>query len=333
MRDEISAFAEMKMKLKICGMKYNTQEVAALQPDYLGFIFYDKSKRDFEENNIPDIPEGIKKVGVFVDAELAFAKAKITTLNLDVIQFHGSESPTYIKELKNFSEEINQDLTIWKVFGIKDHFDFDILQDYEGLVDAFLFDTKGKEKGGNGYTFDWSVLKEYPSKTPFILSGGIGLEEVDKVKEILSTDLPIIALDVNSKFEDKPGLKNIEKLKKFKLQTTFAKAEDLVIPKRIIIDETNEQFYFYMTTNTYNKVLYTGFTVDLNNRIEQHKNKTYKGSFTARYNLDKLVYFETFKTISEARAREKQVKKWNREWKDNLINEMNPDWKDLSWML
>ena len=196
-------------------MKYNTQEVAALQPDYLGFIFYDKSKRDFEENNIPDLPEGIKKVGVFVDAELAFAKAKITTLNLDVIQLHGNESPDYIKKLKTFSEESNQDLTIWKVFGIKDQFNFEQLAPYETLVDAFLFDTKGKEKGGNGYTFDWNVLKEYPSKTPFILSGGIGLEEVDKVKEILATDLPIIALDVNSKFETAPGLKDIELLKQF----------------------------------------------------------------------------------------------------------------------
>ena len=239
-------------------MKYNTQEVAALQPDYLGFIFYGKSKRDFEGMEIPTLSENIKKVGVFVDADIAFAKAKIEQYHLDVIQLHGDESPGYIEELRGIkiTPPSQEQLKIWKVFSIKDHFDFNQLKPYEGLVDAFLFDTKGKEKGGNGYTFDWSVLKEYPSKTPFILSGGIGLEEVDKVKEILSTDLPIIALDVNSKFEDKPGLKNIEKLKKFKLQTTFAKAEDLVIPKRIIIDETNEQFYFYMTTNTYNKVLY-----------------------------------------------------------------------------
>ena len=128
---------------------------------------------------------------------------------------HGNESPDYIKKLKTFSEESNQDLTIWKVFGIKDQFNFEQLAPYETLVDAFLFDTKGKEKGGNGYTFDWNVLKEYPSKTPFILSGGIGLEEVDKVKEILATDLPIIALDVNSKFETAPGLKDIELLKQF----------------------------------------------------------------------------------------------------------------------
>lgn len=96
---------------------------------------------------------------------------------------------------------------------------------------------------------------------------------------------------------------------------------------------SEEQFYFYMTTNTYNKILYTGFTVDLKKRMFEHLNKTYKKSFTSRYNLDKLVYFEVFKTVAAAIAREKQVKKWNREWKDNLINELNPDWKDLGWML
>ncbi|WP_261375753.1 phosphoribosylanthranilate isomerase [Dokdonia sp. Hel_I_63] len=197
-------------------MKYNTQEVAALQPDYLGFIFYEKSKRDFGDLEIPELPEGIDRVGVFVDADIAFAKAKIIQHNLNVIQLHGSESPEYIKELQGCVVERSRDLNIWKVFGIKDNFDFEKLKPYEGIVDGFLFDTKGKEKGGNGYTFDWSVLKDYTSQTPIILSGGIGLEEVEKVTKILATDLPIIALDVNSKFEDKPGMKNIEKLKKFK---------------------------------------------------------------------------------------------------------------------
>ena len=79
-----------------------------------------------------------------------------------------------------------------------------------------MFDTKGKEKGGNGYTFDWSVLKNYTSKTPFILSGGIGVEEIDKVKEILKTDLPIHALDINSRFEKEGGVeKDVELLKEF----------------------------------------------------------------------------------------------------------------------
>ncbi|WP_379952683.1 phosphoribosylanthranilate isomerase [Dokdonia sp. R78006] len=197
-------------------MKHNTQEVAALQPDYLGFIFYEKSKRDFGNLEIPELPEGIDRVGVFVDADIAFAKAKIIQHNLNVIQLHGSESPAYINELQGCLVERSRDLKIWKVFGIKNNFYFEKLKPYEGIVDGFLFDTKGKEKGGNGYTFDWSVLKDYTSQTPIILSGGIGLEEVEKITKILATDLPIIALDVNSKFEDKPGMKNIEKLKKFK---------------------------------------------------------------------------------------------------------------------
>ena len=202
-------------------MKYNIQEVAALQPDYLGFIFYEKSPRNFDRE-IPTLPENVKKVGVFVDADIAFAKANIEKYNLDVIQLHGSESPAYIKELKKFCqteliEVPEKTLEIWKVFGIKDTFDFDRLTPYEDLVDAFLFDTKGKAKGGNGYTFDWNALKEYSSKTPFILSGGIGLEEIENIKEILGTHLPILALDVNSKFEEEPGRKNIESLQTLSL--------------------------------------------------------------------------------------------------------------------
>lgn len=212
------------MKLKICGMKYNTQEVAALQPDYLGFIFYDKSPRDFEGLAIPEIPEDIKKVGVFVDADIAFAKAHIEKYKLDVVQLHGNESPIYVTMLRNFLIERSRDLNesepqktkVWKVFSIKNTFDFERLKPYEGLVDAFLFDTKGKEKGGNGYTFDWSVLNDYSSKTPIVLSGGIGIDEMSSLKEILATDLPIFALDVNSKFETEPGLKDTKKLENFK---------------------------------------------------------------------------------------------------------------------
>lgn len=94
-----------------------------------------------------------------------------------------------------------------------------------------------------------------------------------------------------------------------------------------------ELFYTYITTNTQNRVLYVGFTVAIKNRMIQHKNKTFKNSFTARYNLDKLVWFKTHHTVAEARKFERQIKKWNREWKENLINGMNPDWKDLEWML
>ena len=209
----------MKPLLKICGMKHNIAEVAALQPDYLGFIFYDKSPRFFY-GDIPSLPPGIKKVGVFVDDSLEEILEKIKKYDLNVVQLHGDESEDFCEQLNEGLDCTRLDkggtIEIWKVFSIKDKFNFDVLKPFENVVDKFLFDTKGKDKGGNGYTFNWKILKNYPSKKPFILSGGIGLEEIAELKEFLKTDLPIHAIDVNSKFEMEPGLKNIEALKKFK---------------------------------------------------------------------------------------------------------------------
>ena len=201
------------MKLKVCGMKYveNIQQVAALKPDYLGFIFYDKSKRNFE-GIIPQLPKEIKKTGVFVNEYLEIVVSLIEEYQLKAVQLHGDESVDYIKSLKSHLPKVE----IIKVFGIKDDFDFDVLKPYEEVVNFFLFDTKGKERGGNGYTFDWSVLKKYNSTKPFFLSGGIGLEEIKEVQNIIKTDLPIYALDVNSKFEIEAGLKSVKKIKKFK---------------------------------------------------------------------------------------------------------------------
>ena len=214
------------VRLKVCGMKHNTAAVAALQPDYLGFIFYEKSPRNYDLNEIPKLPPRVKKVGVFVNASLDFVLEKVQQFGFDVIQLHGNESPEYCAELRKLNAELvsasHPDhevpalsaVEVWKVFSIKDEFDFSILEAYEPYVDAFLFDTKGKEKGGNGYTFDWEVLKDYPSKKPFVLSGGIGLDQIDSVKNMLKTDLPLFAIDVNSKFEDQPGLKNTSDLEK-----------------------------------------------------------------------------------------------------------------------
>lgn len=203
--------------LKICGMKYNTAEVASLLPDYLGFIFYEGSPRNYDSQTIPSLPPEIKKVGVFVNAPVSQVVEKIKKYDLEVVQLHGEETKEYIQELtKLATTEAIDNLGIWKVFSIKDRFDFSILKTYEEVVDAFLFDTKGKEKGGNGYIFNWSILKEYPSKKPIILSGGIGLTEVGALHDIFKTDLPIIAIDVNSKLEDRPGVKNIENVTAFK---------------------------------------------------------------------------------------------------------------------
>ncbi|WP_390620524.1 phosphoribosylanthranilate isomerase [Psychroserpens burtonensis] len=216
-------------------MKYkdNITEVAQLQPDYLGFIFYEKSSRFFDRD-IPELPRSIKKVGVFVNASIPYILEKIKNYNLQVIQLHGEESVSFCAELKlmchterslSANEESNNEIhvssempEVIKVFSIKDKFDFSILKPFEEVCDYFLFDTKGKLPGGNGYTFNWDALKEYPSTKPFFLSGGIGLNETEKLKDFKNTDASkyCYAVDVNSKFEIEPGLKNNKELKTFK---------------------------------------------------------------------------------------------------------------------
>lgn len=202
-----------KIKLKICGMKYsdNIQEIAALKPDYLGFIFWEKSSRKFDLNVLPKIDSNTKKVGVFVDATLEEIQDKIKDFQLDIIQLHGEETVKFCSNLKKEKNEII------KSFSINNDFDFSQLKAYENAVDYFLFDTKGKLPGGNGTTFNWQVLKNYKLQKPFFLSGGIGLTEVIKTKEFLDSDLSkyCYAIDVNSRFETKPGLKNRIEIEKF----------------------------------------------------------------------------------------------------------------------
>ena len=201
------------MKLKICGMKYqeNITEVAALQPDYLGFIFHEESPRNFD-GLIPELSKNIQKTGVFVDKTVEFIANQIEKHKLSAIQLHGHESPEMCRILKSTNAKVV------KVFSIKDTFDFTVLEPYEQVCDYFLFDTKGKLPGGNGYTFNWDVLTDYPSTKPFFLSGGIGLKQKEKLKEFINSEASkyCFAIDVNSKFEIEPGLKNIEVLKEFK---------------------------------------------------------------------------------------------------------------------
>jgi phosphoribosylanthranilate isomerase len=196
------------MKLKICGMKYpnNILEVGSLLPDYMGFIFWEKSARYFE-GSIPELPKSIKKVGVFVNATQEEILKKIVQYDLQAVQLHGQESVEFCLDLK---DKIDNSIEIIKVFSVDDSFDFEVLKPFEAVCDYFLFDTKGKLPGGNGTTFDWKVLEKYPSSKPFFLSGGIGINEMGAVNEISKTNLPIYAIDVNSKFEIEPGLKNIQ---------------------------------------------------------------------------------------------------------------------------
>jgi phosphoribosylanthranilate isomerase len=207
------------MKIKICGMKYpdNILDVGTLLPDYMGFIFWEQSARYFDGTQ-PALPQSIKKTGVFVNASVDEIIEKITTYDLQAVQLHGHESVAFCQELKNTLANTTE---IIKVFSVDSEFDFDQLQSFETVCDYFLFDTKGKLPGGNGTTFDWKVLEQYPSQKPFFLSGGIGLDEIDLVKQILKTDLPIYAIDVNSKFETEAGLKDKEKLDRFKQKINF----------------------------------------------------------------------------------------------------------------
>lgn len=201
------------MKLKVCGMKYNPTEVAKLHPDYMGFIFWEPSSRFFD-GKIPDLPTTIKKVGVFVDATIEDIAQKVEQYGLQGVQLHGAESPELCQSLKNRFPE----LEVIKVFTIKDSFNFELLAPFEQVCDYYLFDTKGKLPGGNGYTFDWSILEDYPSTKPYFLSGGIGPDSMGALKAFLSSSASKYCrvIDVNSRFEIEPGLKNIEKLSEFK---------------------------------------------------------------------------------------------------------------------
>lgn len=202
------------MKLKICGMKYpeNILEVGALLPDYMGFIFWEKSARYFN-GEIPELIETIKKVGVFVNQGQEEILEKVKKYNLQAVQLHGNESVEFCAELKT---KLNTKIEIIKAFSVDNDFDFEVLKPFESVCNYFLFDTKGKLPGGNGTTFDWTILKKYKSDKPFFLSGGIGIQELKAIEEISKTNLPIYAVDINSKFEIEPGLKNKNLFSNFK---------------------------------------------------------------------------------------------------------------------
>lgn len=197
------------MEIKICGMKHNTLEVAALQPDYLGFIFYEKSPRNFE-NEMRQIHPKIKKVGVFVNEKISMISKKLEEFGLNVIQLHGNESESYCQELKR----IHPNTEIWKAFSVDPNFDFESIKLFKS-VDKILFDTKGKSPGGNGQKFNWELIGDLKLEKPFILSGGINCEDVQSIKNLKEKNPNLVAIDLNSRFEIEPGLKDIEKLQTF----------------------------------------------------------------------------------------------------------------------
>jgi phosphoribosylanthranilate isomerase len=202
------------IKLKVCGMREsnNILQLAALLPDYMGFIFYGPSKRYageiLDSTVLSTLPASIIKTGVFVN-ELAEEIKKITKhYGLTAVQLHGEESPNVCAELRMSG------LQVIKVLHVSSDMGWRSLEQYEDVCDYFLFDTADASWGGTGRLFDWTILKDYPSDKPFFLSGGIGIEQLPIpgfVKE-----KPLWAIDVNSRFESSPGVKDIERIRAFK---------------------------------------------------------------------------------------------------------------------
>jgi len=193
-------------------MKYpeNIRSIANLQPDFMGFIFYPKSPRYAEPldlETLQSLPKSIKKIGVFVNESLENILTIVYKYNLDGVQLHGSENVEICSKLKDTG------LLVLKAFPIADAYNFNVTKNYEGACDYFLFDTKTEAYGGSGVKFDWRILNEYKGETPFLLSGGIAADDAEAILEI---EHPKFAgIDLNSKFEVKPGLKNVELLKGF----------------------------------------------------------------------------------------------------------------------
>ncbi|HAT61362.1 MAG TPA: N-(5'-phosphoribosyl)anthranilate isomerase [Prevotella sp.] len=228
------------MKIKVCGMRDadNIRNIAQLDIDMMGFIFSPKSPRYVQMISssagiIPDysperldiairqdgkpsyvFPKRIKRVGVFVDDMPQNIVTRVYNYNLDYVQLHGQESPVMIDNLRRtLDPDIHPGIRVIKAISIAGIEDVDRYKEYEGHVDLFLFDTKCSTIGGSGQNFDWSVLDHYKGNTPFLLSGGIGLEDAERVRSFHHDKC--IGIDVNSKFEIEPAVKDADKLKKF----------------------------------------------------------------------------------------------------------------------
>jgi len=201
------------LKLKVCGMKYpkNIETLTALNPDYMGFIFYPRSKRymagSLSSAFMKKIPESIKKVGVFVNDSFESIQFEVNRNNLSLVQLHGNEPPELCEKFKK------KEIKVIKAFQIYPDFNFNQLEIFKKSCDYFLFDTLTPKYGGSGQKFDWDLLKNYDNEKPFFLSGGIDLEDAYKIRNI--NNLNIHAVDINSQFEISIGLKDIQKVKMF----------------------------------------------------------------------------------------------------------------------
>jgi phosphoribosylanthranilate isomerase len=203
----------MNPAIKICGMRDSENILAAaeLKPDLMGFIFYRESPRFagklLKQETVAELSPEITKTGVFVNAEFNEIAETVEKYSLNAVQLHGDESPELCRQLKDTL------VRIIKVFNIEESMNFTRLQDFIACTDYFLFDTMTAGHGGSGQKFDWKLLDRYDLGHPFILSGGISQDDADAVTGIFNSSF--YGIDLNSRFEIKPGLKDIVKLEKF----------------------------------------------------------------------------------------------------------------------
>lgn len=192
-------------------MKYpdNIKDLSGLPINFMGMIFYDKSPRFADGlafNDVNILPPYIGRVGVFVNAEQDYIIEKVNKYNLDLVQLHGSESVDFCKELE-------KTMPIIKAFNVSDASDFEQAKAYEDVCSYFLFDTKTPQHGGSGQKFDWQILDAYTGNRDFFLSGGISAEDAESIKKIRHPKF--CGIDLNSRFETEPGLKDITRLQQF----------------------------------------------------------------------------------------------------------------------
>jgi phosphoribosylanthranilate isomerase len=201
----------MNLKLKVCGMRenQNMKDVLALNPDFMGFIFFEKSPRNLDEHWNPEIlqdyPKDTKKVGVFVNAEIETVVEKVRRYQLDMVQLHGKETVDYCQKLMSLR------IPVMKAFSVDKDFDFNDAEKFQNVCTQFLFDTKAEGGyGGHGKSFDWNLLEKYTLNVPFLLAGGIDLDNLKNLQIIKNK--AFVGLDVNSRFEVRPANKDIAKL-------------------------------------------------------------------------------------------------------------------------
>ncbi len=202
--------------IKVCGMREpeNIRDVVDLGVDLIGGIFYEKSPRFIGDRRdtqfaFSRLPDSVAIVGVFVNPTIEYLEEMKEKFKFKYIQLHGNESIEFCTAARKIAP-------LFKAFGIHDEFDFESIREYEQLMDMFIFDTSCKEHGGSGKKFNWDVLKNYQGNTPFLLSGGIGPDDVDAVKSVQHSALA--GFDLNSGFETKPALKDVGLLKTFTSQ-------------------------------------------------------------------------------------------------------------------